>query len=497
MEKTKIIETATGKVQGYIDKGSKIFKGIPYAEPPIGDLRFKPTVEKESWKGILDTTKFGPVAPQAVSFFTPKPAPPQNEDCLTINVWTPNTDNDKRPVMFWVHGGGFTIGGAPSYDCGPLSRRGDVVIVTHNYRLGFLGNLYVKDQISNLGFRDQVAALKWVKKNISQFGGDPDNVTIFGESAGGTAVCTLISMPDAKGLFHRVIAQSGASSPKGHLGVGGKRATEKLLSFLGLKTGDIDALKKESSEKLVEAQTKIRAEPREGDNFLSSGYPPTIDDDQVPEHPLTAVRNGFAKDIDFLTGTNLDEATLFSLLAPEGGIDEEKLLKRVRMILTNLGQDDEMVETFIKAYKTPGKTPKNIIDAISTDFTFRIPAIRVAEAQSKHNRNTYMYLFTYRTPAMGGNLGSTHALEIPFVFGSLGENELGFFPKRDEINSKISESMMDAWISFARTGNPNHTGIPEWPKYDMKTRSTMIFGNEIIVEEDPYSEARKSWEGVL
>ncbi len=495
MKNSDIVETTTGKLRGCIEKGLPIFKGIPYAEPPIGDLRFRNTVEKEPWEGILEAVEFGFIAPQPDIVGSSIRYHPQSEDCLTLNIWTPACDNEKRPVMFWIHGGGFHYGGAPSprYNGEFLSQRGDVCVITINYRLGALGNLYVPDEVSNLGFMDQIAALKWVYDNIANFGGDPHNITIFGESAGSTAVCTLLSMPAAKSFVRRAICQSGALDSQGHHTEGGILASKTLFSRLGIKIGDIDAIRKISVEKLIKKENEIRLEKWDKQDW--TGYPPTIDENKVPDHPLLAIGKGSSKNVDLLIGTNLNEWTFFSMLTPKLQlIDWNGLTELININLNKLDLDKTQVEKLIDSFKHSRNNPFEVLNAISTDVTFRYPSIRVAEAQSTHNNNTYMYLFTYRTPVMGGVFGATHALEIPFVFGSLDNTEFGVYPKRDEINSKISELMMDTWISFARSGNPNHNEIPPWPTYDTDNRYTLLFGETIKIEKDPLRAERLAME---
>jgi len=497
MKKSEIVKSTTGKLRGYLEKGLHIFKGIPYAQPPIGDLRFRNPVEKEPWEGILEAIEFGCIPPQPYIPASSVRDHPQNEDCLTLNIWTPACDNENRPVMFWIHGGGFYYGGAPSprYNGEFLSQRGNVCVISINYRLGALGNLYVPDKVSNLGFIDQFTALKWIYDNIKNFGGDPNNITIFGESAGSTAVCTLLSMPLAKPLIRRAICQSGALEPQGHHPEGGLLVSKKLFSRMNIKMGDIDALRKISVEKLIEKENEIRME-----NWLKGdfpGYPPTIDENKVPEHPLLAIKNGASKNVDLLIGTNLNEWTFFSMLTPElQKMDWNGLTEYINKSLSSFNPDIKQVEKLINSFKHSGNNPFEVLNAISTELTFRYPSIKVAEAQSKHNNNTYMYLFTYRTPALGGVHGATHALEIPFVFGTLDDTEFGVYPKRDEINTKISEIMMDSWISFTRSGDPNHDGIIEWPTYDIDNRYTLLFGNENKVEKDPLGAERVALEEI-
>ena len=491
MKKTDIINTATGKLRGYIEGSLNIFKGIPYAQPPIRDLRFQDTVEKEPWNGVLEAVKFGNIPSQPYIPESSIKDHPQSEDCLTLNIWTPACDNEKRPVMFWIHGGAFYYGGAPSprYNGEFLSKRGDVCVVTINYRLGALGNLFVPGKVSNLGFMDQFTALKWVYDNISNFGGDPNNITIFGESAGSTSVCTLVSMPLARPFIRRAICQSGALNPIAHHKEGGIRASEKLFSKFDIKNGDVDALREVSVSRLIDIESQIRLENLE--NGETYGYPPIIDNDKVPEHPLQAFDKGVSKKIDMLIGTNLNEWTFFSILNPQlEKISWDELSDLIEVRLKEYNLSKMQIGEVIEFFKKSRDNPYDVMNAFFTEFVFRFPSRKVAEAQSRHNPNTYMYLFTYKTNTLGGNLGAPHALEIPFVFGTLDDTEFGVYPKRDKNNTKLSELMMDSWISFARTGNPNHDGILEWPRYDTKNKFTLLIGENNKIEKDPLPNER-------
>ncbi|MHA1526763.1 MAG: carboxylesterase/lipase family protein, partial [Promethearchaeota archaeon] len=278
MKKTKIVELDTGKLQGYIDKGIEIYKGIPYAEPPVGNFRFNAPEPKKSWNNVLEATRFGPDAPQPPSPFTPQPAPQQSEeDCLTLNIWTPKADDKKRPVMFWIHGGSYKTGGANRYNGIPLATRGDIVVVIINYRLGPFGFLYLPNVpgiSANVGLLDQIAALKWVKKNIVRFGGDPNNITVFGESAGAGSICSLIGMPAAKGLFKRIIPQSGSTNPLGYLKGRAIATTQKLFSLLKVEKDDIDSFRKLSTEDIIKAQIRMDAQVLKGGNAFAMGYSP-------------------------------------------------------------------------------------------------------------------------------------------------------------------------------------------------------------------------------
>ncbi len=502
MDQKDVVETKSGKIRGYSEKGVKVFKGIPFAEPPIDELRFKASIPKKKWSKVLDCTQFGPIAPQRIdTFIGPDSDWEQSEkDCLNLNVWTPETDHKRRPVLFWIHGGGLSFGSGAWDDGSALARRGDVVVVTINYRVGIFGYIFVRNEIANLGQLDQITALEWVQDNIESFGGDPDNVTIFGESAGGVAVCALMAMPAAKGLFRRVISQSGVCHPLSHQPPS-ESNTELILSELGLKDFDFEKMKSIPTRKIVEAGTRLELDARQkGRNFP---YGIFVDGKTLPEHPLTAVRRGFAKNISLTVGTNQDEAKLYTAMRPpEKGFDENGLLKSIHRIMRVLGKDETYAKQMIDGYRKAREgqlptDPLNILDAFMTDFRFRIPALRLAEAQGKHQPQVFSYLFNYKSPAMKGILGACHALEIPFVFGGLGEKERKIYPKRSAETDALSGRMMDAWTSFARTGNPTHKNIPKWVPYDLKKRSTMILAAKIKLVGDPSGQERKIWEGLL
>ena len=499
MNKTVIIETKSGKIQGYKENGIEIFKGIPYAEPPIDDLRFSPPVAKKQWDDVLDATEYGHCAYQGytkLEDFTGK-LQPESEDCLNLNIWTPSVDNKKRPVMFWIHGGSFIFGGGvdPMYNGSTLAQRGDVVVVTINYRLGALGYLYIPGVTANVGYLDQVLALKWVRDNIELFGGDSNNVTIFGESAGGYSVVALAALPSASGLFNRIIAQSAPSIDSKLT----KKPTKKLMRMLGIEKGDINALHNISPEEIINAQNKLLAE--DPTNLLA--FRPLIDGETLPIHPLKAFQNGDCKDIEFMIGTNLDEAKLFTALDPEiskiNNANGEMILIG---FLSRLGIDITKSKAMIDKYKQAREGNfstdlKEILNALITDHIFRISTIRLLEAQSKHQTNTYNYIFTWPSPGFNGELGACHALEIPFVFNTLTNPSFkDFVGKSPDLNG-ISYNVMDAWIAFAHNGNPNHDSIPDWPSYDTEKRSTMLIDHEFKVVEKFQDKERAAWDDII
>jgi para-nitrobenzyl esterase len=498
LKKTEIIETKLGKIQGYIYEEISIFKGIPFAEPPVGELRLKNPLPRNPWDGILDTVRFGPEAPQPYNINTPLPRPTQSEkDCLTLNIWTPGIDNNRRPVMVWIHGGAHLYGSnsRAMYYGSNLVRRGNVVVITINYRLGPFANLYLHGAQSNVGILDQVTALEWVRDNVEYFGGDPGNVTIFGESAGGTSVCTLMTMPKARGLFKRVIAQSGAANPMGYRESTLEQTTKILLNKLNLKSDQLEEFQKLPWLDIIKATFRL-IQSGSLPGGIGSFYP-YVDGDTLPVHPLKAIKNGFAKDIELIIGCNLEESkTNPNSYRNYTETDLKNLPRRMLRVMKAAGESEDDLETVINTYKISreenqlSSKPQDIFDAYNSDRTFRIPAIRFAEYQSKHQNKTYMYLFSWGLP---NNLGSIHGLEIGFVFNRFLKTDIPTLPKKSEETMELSENMMDSWISFAKTGNPNHKGIPYWPTYNLENRSTIIFDKEIKIWDDPLEKERLMW----
>ncbi|HME52180.1 MAG TPA: carboxylesterase/lipase family protein [Candidatus Lokiarchaeia archaeon] len=495
MEQTGIIETRSGKIRGYVENGLNIFKGIPFAEPPTSELRFKPPVSK-TWEEVLETSALSSCACQATTDLEkiiPRSGP-ESEDCLYLNIWTPATDEGNRPVMFWIHGGAFVIqsGNDPTYDGATLARRGDVIVVTINYRLGFLGFPYVSGKIANLGSLDQIMALEWVRDNINLFGGDPGNVTIFGESAGGYSVIALCSMPAAKGLFRRVIAESTPSIDP----TATEETTMKIFRRLGVKGTNFEDLVKTPVQDIMDAQNKVFAS--NPTNLMA--LRPVIDHDTWPKHPLKAFQDGDCDEIDLMMGTNKDEAKLFTNLVSLNPLLRFLVKHMIRFVMKRLfapmgikpEKSQEIVTTYMEA--RAGKISiegKDLMDAILTDSGFRIPTIRLLEAQSVHQSNTYAYLFSWSSPEKDGAFGSCHALEVPFVFGNLDSPTAQKLCRKTPETQAISEKMMDAWISFARTGSPG------WPGYDVENRATMVFGEQCEVVNAPFDKERAVWNGLL
>ncbi len=490
-----IVEIKNGKISGYEGDGVKIFKGIPYAEPPIGDLRLNKPVPKGSWKGMLDASDYRPVAPQPPPYTSYFPLPPQSEEeCLNLNIWTPECDDIKRPVMFWIHGGSHIYGSGRLLNGRTISREGNIVLVSINYRLGPLGYLYFPDAPTNIGQLDQIMALEWVRDNIEKFGGDPDNVTIFGESAGATSVCALLAMPNAKGLFQRAISQSSGVRPLGFSLPARKYTTKMVLKELNLTTNDLQIFRNLPTEKIINAMAK--AQQKGIVNRKQLDFRPYIHEESLPQHPIKAIQKGYAKEIELIVGTNLEEWKFWRAFEPKfEEYEETRIIKRISNSLELNSEDEKKVDDVINIYKKSRKDLDiyDIHDAYMSDLIFRAPSIKFAEAQSKHQKNTYMYLFKWKTPFEGGRYGAMHAMEIAFVFGAFWEDDLWTFPKKTDETEKLSNKMMSYWVNFARDGNPNSRDAFEWPSYDAESRKTVIFDKEIEIVEDPLKPEREMW----
>jgi para-nitrobenzyl esterase len=504
LEPSPVVTTTNGPVRGYLDQGLNIFKGLRYGAPPIGPLRFQPPQKPAPWTEPADAVALG--AP-AIQIGVPPgettggrsagdpPAPGQpgtDEDCLFINVWTPGLSG-KRPVMVWLHGGGFAAGsgGAAMYDGAALARRGDVVTVTVNHRLNVFGYLHLAElgghpSSGQAGMLDIVAVLEWVRDNIAAFGGDPANVTIFGESGGGAKVSMLLAMPAAKGLFHRAIIQSGP----GLRAVATAKATEtarKLLALLNIAPGDLGKL-----ETLPAADIQAAAAEASKGETVMGGFAPCIDGAALPRDPFHPDAPAVSADVPVMVGTNKDEATLFLLADPKfGEMTEDDLKRRAERAVGDKAR--AVIAALKRAF--PDYSPSHLAAALQTATMMWLGSITLAERKAAQGAApVYMYLLTWETPVARGRLKCPHALEIPLVFDNV-EAARNFVGRGNE-PQVLAEQMAEAWLAFARTGDPNVAGAATWPAYDAKARATMVFDLESRVVEDPYAEVREVMQGV-
>jgi para-nitrobenzyl esterase len=498
--------TAQGELEGTIDGETVRFAGIPFAAPPTGSRRFRPPEPPESWSGVRDASMFGATAPQndmMAQMFGAEPQP-TDEDCLFLNVWTPAVDDARRPVMVWIHGGAFFLGAGsePTYHAAKLAARGDVVVVTINYRLGALGFLHLAgldssyDQAGNLGLLDQAAALRWVRDNIGGFGGDPGNVTIFGESAGGMSVGSLLGLPAARGLFHKAIPQSGAAhnvSPASHAA----EVAERFLTAAG--ADEVSALAKLTPDELLAVQQQFVLEfftDVDGQAGAGAGasarlpFQPVVDGAALTAPVIDSLAAGVAADVPVLTGTCLDEWNLFQFLDTSDP-DDEVLAARFSKLFDD---GPAAIEVYRSAH--PELNAKQLFGAAVTDVVFRQPSIRLAETQVRAGAPTYSYLFTWSSPAMNGLFGACHALDVPFVFGNLGAPGLSMLVG-DSAPTSLVDAMQESWLAFARTGDPSNDVVGEWPAYDLDRRATQRFDETVEVVDDPERERRLLWESVI
>lgn len=484
-----------GRIAGYTDNGVNIYKGIPYAKAE----RFKAPVKADPWPGVRSCRQYGPTAPQAerqgwqndeIAFAFNWDDGYAGEDCLRANVWTPakSADGHKRPVMVWLHGGGFAAGSGqelPGYDGANLARKGDVVVVTLNHRLNVLGFLDLSEfgpeyaESGNAGLLDLVAALEWVRDNAEAFGGDPDNVTIFGQSGGGGKVSVLCATPAAKGLFHKAIVQSGSTLGTMTAEMS-RRIGRETARRLGVEN-DISKIADVPYKELLAAgtaavaavRTQAEAEGGTGGAFIF-GWAPTVEGKVLPCQPFAEGAPEQSRDIPMMIGTTRCEfsPTTYVPMLRDADINVAR-----GFIGNRYGQDnaDRIIAAYGKAY--PGYQPRDLIDF---DATFRPNAVRQGDIKAgQGGAPVYMYLFNWESPVLGGILRSTHCMEIPFVFDNAGVH--ASMTGGGAEARALADRMSDAWLAFARTGNPNTPSLPEWPAYTAAGRATMFFDNECQV----------------
>jgi para-nitrobenzyl esterase len=511
--RTPVVRTSFGPVRGLVQEGVNVFKGVRYAAPPIGPLRFKPPEPPKPWTEPVDATAFGAPAVQMYSrpsgeaqselgkslaevFPTARETREGREDCLFLNVWSRGLgDGKKRPVMVWFHGGGYAYGsgGWPMYEGLGLARKGDVVVVTVNHRLNAFGYAYLAEAMGeayaksgNAGLLDLVAVLQWVRDNAEAFGGDPQNVTIFGESGGGAKVSTLMATPAAKGLFHKAIVQSGPGLRGVPKEIAARNA-ELLLAELGIARGDTAALQAAPAEAIIKAAYAVqaRAVAQPGARF---GLSPVVDGDVLPRDPFTPDAPPQSADIPLMIGTNKDEMTLFMASEPWfGRLTEAELVERVR---AQAGPKADAVLAALRKVH-PDYSPTYLFTAFATAMGMLAGSITLAERKATQMAApVWMYRLDWETPVGAGVFKSPHTLEIPLVFDRVEANRAFVGPGPEP--QVMADRMSAAWLAFARSGDPSTPALPAWPPYEAGRRSTMIFDLKSRVENDPNPALRQA-----
>lgn len=490
---TAAVQTSAGRVRGAVRFGVNQFFGVPYGASTAGANRFLPPAAPAPWSGVRDCLQVGNRSPQdpdgpISEVFALDRREPMGEDCLSINVFTPALTGS-RPVMVWLHGGGFS-GGSGNwllYDGTNLARKEDVVVVSVNHRLNLFGFLHLADlgagerwaNASNAGMQDVVAALQWVKSNIAAFGGNPGNVTVFGQSGGGGKVTTLMAMPSAKGLFHRAIAQSG-SALRGVPREAATQAASQFLARLGLKANQLDELQKLPWQRVQEA---FFAEPR----IQNLGGGPVVDGRSLPRDQWTPDAPSYSADVPLMVGS-VETEDAWNDPPPPLQMAEDEMMTRVRRITRN---DDAKARELVALYRRTHKgiTNTDVWLIMNADNTRRANAQLLSELKTAQGKApAYLYYFTWRSPVHLGQMKSYHTLDIPFAFYNV--DIAGSMTGAGNDRYALAHRMSAAWAAFARTGNPNHADLPKWPAFDTTGYPTMVLANDCAVVNDPNREER-------
>lgn len=512
-----IVETTAGKILGSIENGIFVFKGVPYGASTAGKNRFMPPAKPEPWSGVRNALQYGHSAPQTIpgspstlrglDFLAAGGDPPgigEGEDCLVLNVWTPALeDNGGRPVMVWCHGGAFISGSgsAPLYDGANLAKRGNGVVVTLNHRLGALGYTYLRHAggdafaaSGNVGMLDIIAALEWVRDNISEFGGDPRRVLIFGESGGGGKVSTLLAMPSAKKLFHRAIIESGPGvlmNPLEHA----IKVGDMFLAALGVKPDRIAELETIPLERIMAAQGEVNRKLGGFIPGMIQGFSPVVDGLSLPQHPFDPVAPEISAEVPLLIGFNRTEFTLFAAGDPSlFSLDDAGLGRRVKMLF------GDRSEAVIRAFRSdyPQENPSGLYFLIVSAYPTVAYTAKIAERRAALGKApTFVYEFTWETPILGGRLRSPHTIEMPFVFDNVCDPLVQKLTGDGPEIFPLAKAVSGAWAAFAANGVPDSEEFPRWLPYSAADRNVMIIDTHRKLVKDPARGARVAVENIL
>ncbi|MFI9171828.1 carboxylesterase/lipase family protein [Streptomyces lincolnensis] len=491
-----VVRTTAGAVRGRTEDGLTVFRGIPFAEPPVGEARFQAPRPARAWEGTREAYAFGPPPPQdlGIQGAAGVRGLPTGDDWLTVNVWTPDADPAAgRPVMVWIYGGAYKLGhtGSPGYDAQHLARAGDLVVVSINYRVGMEGFVSLEGAPANRGLLDQVAALEWVRENITAFGGDPGQVTVFGESAGAGSIAALLAMPGARGLFRRAIAQSVPGtyfSDDLARDIAAELAAEVGLRPTAADLSTVDPRRLTSAGETLGAKMRLYEDRWGRVAPTVTPFSPVVDGEVLTRTPWEALAAGAARDVELLVGHNHDEYRLFLVLGEQlGKVTDEQ----ASWALRTFGPDPDGEHSYRAAF--PDATPTELYERVWTDWLFGMPSLRLAEAQVAGGGRAHVYELTWPAPGAGGGLGACHGLDIPLLFGTY-DADLGkllFAGSGVPAEARaLTARFQSAWTGFARTGDPG------WPAYDERTgRLAQVLDAKPEVRAYPEETARRLWEG--
>jgi len=505
MSEGPVVETAYGRVRGRSEAGLAVFRGIPFSAPVSGARRFAPPAAPARWPGVRDALRLGLTAPQSSDALLDRlglfPTGAQGEGALTLNVWTRGCDGARRPVLVWIHGGGFQSGSGSLalYDARRLARRGDVVVVTLDYRVGALGFLELAavagfEGASNLGLLDQIAALRFVREHAEAFGGEPSRITAFGESAGAGSLLALLAMPAAQGLFARAIVQSAAPD-----GVIDRESAHERTARFAAKLGVApDRLREIPLDALLEVQRQLALE---GPWKMDMPFVPVVDGATLPRAPVAAIAAGAGAGVELVIGTTDDEMRLYAYLEPPDSISEPEALRRLAFELPAIapagcaaGDAAPVYEAFRGLRKAQGAphAPADLLWAIQTELRLHYHSIEIARLRAARGERTFVYRFGWRSPDQHGWLGACHAIDLPFTFGNLDAPGMASFAGAGPAAAALSRDWMDAICAFARSGDPSHAAIGSWPAYDLARQPTLGFAAERALLEAPGEAERRA-----